>query len=138
MQGSARGTYRTTGWQQQEYGIADGGPKLTLAQKELALGGELEGKAVGRSSIVHWDSGSSVASGHLGITGRLGARSGSFVVEESVKGGTDGATASWRIVPGSGSGELTGISGEGSWEWKPGAEQVAYMLTYRLQPGGQR
>ena len=46
MQGTARGTYRTTGWRQQEYGGADAGPKLTLAEKDLALEGELEGSAV--------------------------------------------------------------------------------------------
>jgi hypothetical protein len=132
MQGTGRGTYRTIGWRQQEYGSVDQGPKLALAEKELALEGELEGRAVGRSSIVHWGTGSSVATGHVCITGRIGARSGSFVVEESVKGGPGGATATWRIVPESGSGELSGLAGEGSWEWKPGAEQVSYTLSYRV------
>jgi hypothetical protein len=91
-----------------------------------------QGMAVGRSSIVQWGTGSSVATGHVCLTGRLGARSGSFVVEESVKGGRDGATATWRIVPESCSGELRGLVGEGTWEWKPGAEQVSYTLSYRL------
>ena len=132
MQGTIRGTYRTTGWRQQEYGSADGGPKLTLAEKDLRLEGELEGGAVGRSSIVQWGAGSSVATGHVRITGRFGGRSGSFVVEESVRGGAGGATAAWKVVPESGSGELEGLAGEGGWEWKPGAEQVAYTLSYRL------
>jgi hypothetical protein len=132
MQGTVSGTYRTTGWRQQEYGSVNGGPKLRLAEKELAFEGELEGRAVGRSSIVQWDRGSSVAIGHVCITGRIGGRAGGFVVEESVKGGAGGATATWRIVPDSASGELTGLTGEGSWEWKPGAEQVSYTLSYRL------
>jgi uncharacterized protein DUF3224 len=132
MQGTARGTYRTTGWRQQEYGGADAAPKLTLAEKDLALEGELEGSAVGRSSLVTWGTGSSAAIGHVRFTGRIGGRSGSFVVEESVKGGAGGATATWRIVPESGSGELGGIAGEGNWEWKPGVEQVSYSLSYRL------
>ena len=25
-----------------------------------------------------------------------------------------------------------GFAGEGGWEWKPGAEQVEYTLSYRL------
>ena len=69
MQGTARGTYRTTGWRQQEYGGADAGPKLTLAEKDLALEGELEGSAVGRSSLVTWGTGSSAAIGHVRFTG---------------------------------------------------------------------
>jgi hypothetical protein len=132
MEATLRGTYRTTGWRQQEYGSVEHGPKLALAEKELVLEGEMEGKAVGRSSIVQWGTGSSVATGHVCLTGRLGARSGSFVVEESVKGGRDGATATWRILPESCSGELRGLVGEGTWEWKPGAEQVSYTLSYRL------
>jgi hypothetical protein len=132
MQGIVRGTYRTTRWQQQEYGRVEQGPKLTLAEKDLAFEGELEGMAVARNSIVQWSTGSTVATGHLCITGRLGGRAGAFVVEESVKGGAAGAKATWRIVPESGSGELAGLTGEGSWEWKPGAEQVAYTLSYRL------
>jgi Protein of unknown function (DUF3224) len=112
MEATLRGTYRTTGWRQQEYGSVEHGPKLALAEKELT--------------------GSSVATGHVCLTGRLGARSGSFVVEESVKGGRDGATATWRILPESCSGELRGLVGEGTWEWKPGAEQVSYTLSYRL------
>jgi Protein of unknown function (DUF3224) len=132
MQGTARGTYRTVGWQQQDYGSADHGLKLTLAEKELVFEGDLQGKAVGRSSIVQWSTGFSVAVGHVCLTARIGTRSGSFVVEESVKGGAEGATAIWRILPESGSGELSGLAGEGSWEWRPRAEQVSYTLSYRL------
>ena len=132
MQGTVRGTYRTTRWQQQEYAWAQGGPKLTLAEKDLAFQGELEGAAVARSSIVQWNSGSTVATGHLCITGRIGGRTGSFVVEEYSRGGSGGATATWRIVPDSGADELAGVEGEGGWEWKPGAEEVAYTLSYRL------
>src|SRR5262245_13105508 len=132
MQATTRGTYRTTGWRQQEYGSVDGGPKLALAEKDLALEGDLEGKAAGRSSIIQWSTGSTVATGHLRITGRIGGRTGSFVVEESVRGGAGGATATWRIVAESGSEALSGIAGEGGWEWKPGAERVSYTLSYRL------
>lgn len=132
MQDTVRGTYRTTGWRQQEYGPRQQGLTLRLAEKDLALEGEVEGTAVGRSSIVQWDGGSSVATGHVCITGRIGGRSGTFVVEESLKGGAAGATATWRIVPESGTGDLAGLEGEGGWEWKPGAEQVPFTLTYRL------
>lgn len=132
MQGTVRGTYRTTRWQQQEYGRADKGPKLTLAEKDLAFEGELEGTAAAHSSIMQLDGGSTVGTGHLLVIGRVSGRSGSFVLEESVNGGPGGARATWRVVPGSGTGELAGLEGEGSWEWKPGAELVTYTLAYRL------
>ena len=90
MQGIVRGTYRAAGWRQQDYTGAEQGPRLTLAEKELVVEGEIQGKAVGRSSIVQWDTGSSVAIGHVCLTARIGVRSGSFVVEESVRAGQMG------------------------------------------------
>ncbi len=47
------------------------------------------------------------------VVGRLGNRWGSFVLEHSgtFEGGV--AEASWSVVPGSGTGELRGLRGEG-------------------------
>ena len=47
------------------------------------------------------------------IVGRLGDRSGSFVLQHSgtFEGGT--AKATWFVVPGSGTGDLRGLRGEG-------------------------
>jgi Protein of unknown function (DUF3224) len=48
--------------------------------------------------------------------GRLGGRRGTFVLQgsEVVKNGTIKAT--WFVVPGSGTGDLSGLRGEGGFE----------------------
>lgn len=59
------------------------------------------------------------------VTGRLGNRSGSFVLEHSgsFEGGM--ARASWFVVAGSGTGELSGLRGEGGFE---ASHQTSYPM----------
>jgi hypothetical protein len=131
MKQTISGTYKTTHWREQEYGQVERGPKLTLAERESAIEGGLEGKGVLRYSVVHLGDGSSLFTGHERITGRLGDREGSFVVEDSGMGKANQASGRWKIIPESGSGDLVGLKGEGTWKWE-GSEHVAYTLSYEL------
>lgn len=65
------------------------------------------------------------------IQGVLDKRSGSFVMESV--GDHDGKTSRgrWRVVPGSGAGELTGITGQGAFE-AAGGRDVSYQIDYQL------
>ena len=65
------------------------------------------------------------------IDGAVGGRKGSFVIQ--AVGVHDGkqSKASWSIVAGSGTGELAGIRGEGSFR-APGGADASYNLEYRL------
>ncbi|MGD0019940.1 MAG: DUF3224 domain-containing protein [Candidatus Limnocylindrales bacterium] len=65
------------------------------------------------------------------IEGSIDGRSGSLVMESV--GDHDGrqSKGQWHVVPGSGTGDLTGISGEGAFE-APGGPEVGYELEYRL------
>jgi hypothetical protein len=61
------------------------------------------------------------------VTGTLGDREGTFVLQGS---GTvqDGAIAStWFVVPGSGTGDLAGLRGEGGFEGKFGQGSTATL-----------
>jgi hypothetical protein len=52
--------------------------------------------------------------GHDRITGQLGGKSGSFVFQHSGIMGPAGVSNTGTIVPGSGTGELEGITGDGT------------------------
>ena len=132
MKKTATGTYKTTTYQENEYRQVAGGPKLTVAEKELALDGGIQGTGVSRDSNAYGSDGSNHFTGHLCITGRLGDRDGSFVVAESGVGSPRGATATWQVVPGTASGGLAGLRGGGGWTWEQGKREVAYTLTYEL------
>ena len=52
--------------------------------------------------------------GHDRITGTLGGKSVSFVFQHTGLMGPDGVTNTGTVVPGTGTGELEGIGGEGT------------------------
>lgn len=66
------------------------------------------------------------------ITGRIGGRSGSFVLQDRGTLGTDGTVSGeWSVVPGSGAGELAGLGGEGGFTATLGQHAAAW-LDYRF------
>ena len=70
--------------------------------------------------------------GHDRITGTLAGRSGSFVFQHTGLMGPDGVTNTGTIVPGTGTGELEGITGEGT---MLADEEGNHTLTLDYEPG---
>ena len=69
--------------------------------------------------------------GHQRIEGSVDGRRGSFLMEAVGEHDGKASTATWRIIDGSGTGDLAGIRGEGGFE-APGGKTVAYHLDYDL------
>ncbi len=65
------------------------------------------------------------------VTGAVGARSGSFALLHIGTMASGEYWARWPVVPGSGTGELAGISGEGRIEIAPDGEHT-FLLDYEL------
>ena len=65
------------------------------------------------------------------ISGSIGGRHGAFVI--AAEGDHDGSssTIAWTVIPGSGTGELAGISGAG--QMVAGGKTGTYELEYRLE-----
>ena len=132
MKDKISGTYKTTHWNEQEYSQLEGGPRLTAAEQESPIEGGIQGKGILRYSGVHMTGGSNLFTGHLSITGRVGDREGSFIVEDNGMESADKASGTWKIVAGSAAGDLAGLKGAGSWTWEKGIQDVAYTLSYEL------
>ena len=103
-----------TSWDEKPYRELDDGRKFSRA--EVTLAGTGDGVVSGsfESLLYYRADGTSEYVSIMEITGTLGGRSGSFVLQG---GGTfDGTTArvDTTVVPGSGTGELAGISGTAS------------------------
>ena len=77
--------------------------------------GDIEGEGRARMLQALRPDGSATFVGHEQVTATVGGRSGTFVFQDlgtlSPDGDVDGT---WSVVPGSGTGELTGLRGEGS------------------------
>jgi hypothetical protein len=75
--------------------------------------GDLEGSSAAELLIAKSEGGGGYV-GHDRITGTLGGKTGSFVFQHTGLMGAEGVTNTGVIVPGTGTGELAGISGEGT------------------------
>jgi len=109
----AHATFKIDSWDQKEWADAGAGPPLARATVKKTFTGDLVGTSV--AELLLSGSGNEAA-GYVGMerfTARLDGRAGSFDLQHSAQMGCPDPLMSWRIVPGSGTGELTGISGEG-------------------------
>ncbi|MGE7437088.1 MULTISPECIES: DUF3224 domain-containing protein [Kitasatospora] len=128
MSTNATGTRTLKSWEEQDFTEADG-RKLTRSAVEYSYSGDIEGQGVQEYVMFYRSETSTSFVGLEQITGRLGGRSGSFVLQHT--GELTGTTAevSWTVVPGSGTGELAGLTGSGGFT---ATHEEAGNATYRL------
>lgn len=125
----ATATFQVKAWEEKPYNEIEGGPKLTRASVTKLYQGDIEGEGMLEYLIMHRDDSSASFVGIERVVGRLGDRSGSFVLQHAgtFEGGT--AKAAWTVVPRSGAGELRGLRGEGGFA-SAHAERYPITLAY--------
>ena len=65
------------------------------------------------------------------MTGQIGGRSGSFVLQVNGTFGEEGGKATWVVVPGAGTGDLKGLHDEGGHVWTD--KNATYTLNYDFE-----
>jgi hypothetical protein len=125
------GRFKYTSWDENAYEELENGRRLTRASVVQDLSGDIEGEGSAEWLMCYRPDKTAMFVGLQRLTGRLGDRAGSFVVESH--GSYDGelARGRWTIVPGSGTDELRDIQGEGSWE-APHGPEATFELDYDL------
>ncbi|MEV4620864.1 DUF3224 domain-containing protein [Asanoa sp. NPDC049573] len=115
-----------TSWDEKPYREFDDGRKFSRAEVTLAGTGDGLTSGAFESLLYYRADGTSDYVSNMEITGTLGGRSGSFVLQGA--GSYDGTTAriTTTVVPGSGTGELAGITGS--------AESVSTHADYPHMP----
>jgi Protein of unknown function (DUF3224) len=130
----AKGTFEVGSWDESAVLEANGGPKITQAKVSMSFEGDVEGEGT-----VEWlmgydgDEKTAAFVGLERVVGKIGTKKGSFVPQHV--GSFDGklATSKLRVVPGSGTGELDGLRGTGTFEAGMGSEGVrSFSLDYDL------
>ena len=103
------------------------GPVLTKIHVLESFSGDIEGDGVVEFLQAGGANGSASFVGIERVTGRLAAREGSFLLQDA--GTVDGSTVSgeWFVVPGSGTGQLAGLRGEGEFRANLGAGAQVYL-----------
>jgi hypothetical protein len=99
-------------YDEEPYAEAEGA-ELSRVHISRTFTGELEGESTAELMIAKSEGGGGYV-GHDRISGTLQGQSGSFVFQHTGLMGPEGVTNSGTIVPGTGTGDLEGITGEGT------------------------
>ena len=126
----AKSTFQVTNWNEKPFNEMVGGPKLTRARVTQVFRGELEGDATVEYLMVYRGDGTAAFIGVERVIGKLGGKPGSFVLEHEGNFENGKATAKCRVVTGTGTGELVGLQGEGSFEAE--GKEGPFALDYEL------
>ena len=126
-----KGTYSVKKWEESTYRQTASEKKMTKASVEYGFEGDIAGKGLVEYLMFYAffdpkDQHKSAASyvGLIYFDGTLSGKSGSFVLEDSGTFESGTAKSILRIIKGSGSGQLDGIRGNGSYL----ADQEGYHI----------
>ncbi|WP_024877606.1 DUF3224 domain-containing protein [Saccharomonospora piscinae] len=125
--------YTMTGWDERVVAGGSEGPRYAHAHATFTYTGVIEGSSV-CDYLLYYDErtghGGQRAPGFERVEGRVAGREGGFVIRHDVAYTDEGISDRFTVVPGSGTGELAGLSGSGT--ASSASEVVPYTFDYRL------
>jgi hypothetical protein len=132
MSTHAQARFEVRSWDENPYAELDGGAKLTRASVGQAFTGDLEGDGSVEWLMCYREDKTAEFVGLQRFVGRLGSRSGSFVMQ--TRGSFDGTEAkgSLDVVARSGTEELAGIIGTGAFA-APHGSTASVELDYDFE-----
>jgi hypothetical protein len=125
----AIGRIDVNAYEPQTYDEADDGPNLVEIHVTETFSGDIEGDGVVRFLQAMRGDGSASFVGIERVTGALGGRRGTFLLQDAGTVEANVVKGNWFVVPGSGTGELAGLRGEGGFEAALG-EHASITLDY--------
>ena len=131
MRQNANARFTIRSWDEKPYSEGPDQPKLTKAAVAKTYTGDIDGEAHVEYLMMYRRDGTASFVGLERFVGRLAGRTGSFVLQRTgvFEGGQ--AKESYSVVPGSATGELSGLTGEGASSVGHGSE-YPFALSYQL------
>ena len=131
MKQTANARFAIQSWDEKPYGEGEDRPKLARASVAKSYTGDIEGDGQVEYLMMYRSDGSAAFVGLERVVGRMGGKAGTFVLQQTgvFEGGL--AKESYSVVPGSATGELQGLVGEGSSAVGHGMEHP-FTLGYEL------
>ena len=126
MPKTAKPAFAIKSWDEKPYNEIEGSPKLTRASVSKSYQGDIEGEGKVEYLMMYRSAGSASFTGLERVVGSIGGRSGSFVLEHRGTFEDGVAKVTLSVVPGSGTGDLRTIKGEGRFEV---GHQPPYVMT---------
>jgi hypothetical protein len=131
MKTTANARFAITNWDEKPYSEGEGLPKMTRAAVTKTLTGDIDGEGHVEYLMMYRADGTAAFVGLERVTARVDGKSGTFVLQRTgvFEGGL--AKESYSIVPGSATGDLSGLRGEGRTSVGHGMEHP-FTLDYDL------
>ena len=131
MKRSANARFAIKSWDEKPYSEGQDRPKLTRASVVKSYTGDIEGNGQVEYLMMYRGDGSATFVGLEQIVGRIGGSTGTFVLQRTgiFEGGQ--AKESYSVIPGSATGDLEGLAGDGSSAVGHGMEHP-FTLDYEL------
>jgi hypothetical protein len=128
---TAHARFAITSWDEKPYSEGPDLPKLTRATVKKTFTGDIEGDGQVDYLMMYRSDGSATFIGLERITGRVAGKTGTFVLQRTGVFEDGQAKESYSVLPGSATGELHGLRGEGTSSVGHGMEHP-FTLSYEL------
>src|SRR6266849_6274263 len=126
MRKQAKATFGLKSWDEKTYNEIEAAPKLTRVSATKSYQGDIEGEGKLEYLMMYRTAGSASFMGLERVSGSVGGRSGSFVLQHSGTFEDGVAKVILSVVPGSGTGDLRGLTGDGG---SNAGHQPPYAMT---------
>lgn len=111
-------TFTPRSWDEQIVSGGENAPRFVHAHVTFGYTGLIEGSSTCDYLLYYagegYDSGGQTAPGIERVEGSVEGRKGSFILRHEVGYAADGIRGTFTVIPGSGTGELAGITGSGT------------------------
>lgn len=131
MKKSANARFAVKSWDEKAYDEGQDRPRLTRASVTKTYTGDIEGEGQVEYLMMYRGDGSATFVGLERVVGRIGGKTGSLVLLRTGIFESGQARESYSVIPGSATGELHGLLGEGNSAVGHGMEHP-FTLTYEL------
>jgi len=131
MKRSANARFAIKKWDEKPYSEGQDLPKLTRASVTKTFTGDIEGEGHVEYLMMYRNDGSATFVGLERVVGRIGSKSGTFVLQRLGVFESGQAKESYSVIPGSATGDLRGLRGDGSSAVGHGTEHP-FTLDYEL------
>jgi len=131
MKKNANARFAIKSWDEKAYSEGPDLPRLTRARVTKTFTGDIEGEGQVEYLMMYRSDGSATFVGLERFVGRIGGRTGTFVLQRTGVFENGQAKESYSVIPGSATGELQGLRGDGHSAVGHGTEHP-FSLNYDL------
>jgi hypothetical protein len=117
-------------WEEAPVDTLDSGTSLTRATSRSEFSGQWQGTGLACWILVYTADGAARFVGTQAFSGALDGRTGTFVLQLQGTFEENTAKVSWSVLPGTGTGELAGLTGSGGYESVSDAPSASATLAY--------